>query len=222
MLSLSLRERNVKTSVVHLDGFWGLVRHFRPFVLFAAKLLGDRSNVASLMGVFQSPSRLSKTLVKLWCALDTFTMDVSFIFGVRLPLRLGYSVIVDLGWLSWLANYLRLSTMFPAPFKATSPWTDIMQRLLRSVRPSRVLFLDAKTSVLEARWRNRSNMVHVATAASFAEACDSLRTGILDLLRTNYNDVVRLNTSQRKITTQKLYEAVSNLFNNETEFKRPK
>jgi hypothetical protein len=216
MLFLILRGRNIKTRKVRLDGLWGLVGYSRLFVSFARTLFSGLDAATVLIGARQPRFRLSSWLVGLWCMLDTFAMYAEFIVKIRVPLRLGYFVIADLGgWLSWLANYSRMNSLFPA----TSPWIGLMQMLLRSAQPSRALFLDARTSVLEARWRDRGDIVHVATAASFADMCDSLRPWILKLMIANYREVVRLDTSQEKITVKRLYETVHDLLNRDAESK---
>jgi hypothetical protein len=149
--------------------------------------------------------------------LDTFTAYATFFLQVYLPSKLGYSLIVEFSWADWLGTYLYLCRLLRLPYNAILPWTDLVQRLLPLLHPTRALFVDAEASVLEARWKQRRG---VHTWANMAELRELQRSVSLSLVENLCDDVVRLDsTSIATLTSKHVREAVSDLL---TKSKRSK
>jgi len=182
-------------------------------ILALAKLLGRRqsgmNSSLSLQTLLEDRPSLFCLLFKLWLILDTFTVYARFLLEVYLPSKIGYSVIVEIGCADWIAFYLYLCRLLRLPSSATLPWTNLVQRLLRLVHPTRTLFVDAEASVLEARWRQRGG---VQTWTTIAELRELQYRVALSLVRSLYNGVVRLDsTSKATLTSKHVREAVSDL-----------
>jgi hypothetical protein len=208
----SLFERvGLRARQVNLAGFYDAAKPAWPLIFDIARLLTRRPSVSSTMilqSLLEDSPRLFRGLFKLWLLLDTFSVYARFLLEVSIPSRLGYYVIVELGWPNWLAFYIYLSKLLRLPFDALSPWTNLVQRLVLQINPTRIIFLDAETSVLEARWRQRTG---VQTFTTIAELLELQRTVTLSLVRT-FNDVVRLDSASRDtLTSRELRKAVSDL-----------
>jgi len=213
-------EAGLRVRPVNLAGFYDAAKPAWPLIFDIAKLLTRRpSNIGSTMtlqSLLEDSPRLFCGLFKLWLLLDTFSVYARFLLEVYIPSKLGYSVIVELGWPNWLAFYIYLRRLLRLPSDALSPWTDLVQRLILQINPVRIIFLDAETSVLEARWRQRAG---VQTFTTIAELRELQRTVTLSLVRA-FNDVVRLDsTSRETLTSRELRKAVSDLL---TKSKRSK
>jgi hypothetical protein len=199
---------------VNLDGFYHVVKPFVPLILALVKLLSGRQSMnssLSLQTLLEDRPSLFCLLFKLWLILDTFTVYAMFLLEVYLPSKLGYSVIVENGCADWFGTYLYFCRLLRLPYSATLPWTDLMQRLLRSVHPTRTLFVDAEDSVLEARWRQRlASVAYRQTWTTVAELRELQRSVSLSFVRNLCDDVVRLDSTST-LTSKQVREAVSDL-----------
>jgi thymidylate kinase len=206
-------EVGLRARPVNLAGFYDMAKPAWPLIFDVAKLLTRRpSNMSSTMtlqSLLEDSPRLFRGLLKLWLLLDTFSVYARFLLEVYIPSKLGYSVIVELGWPNWVAFYVYLYRLLRLPSDAMSRWTDLVQRLILQINPTRTIFLDAETSVLEARWRQRPGVQRWTTIAELREL---QRTIALSLVRVSYKDVVRLDsTSRETLTSRELQKAVSDL-----------
>jgi hypothetical protein len=163
----------------------------------------------TLQSLLEDSPRLFRGLFKLWLLLDTFSIYARFLLAVYIPSKLGYSVIVELGWPNWLAFYIYLRRLLRLPSDAMPPWTDLVQRLILQINPMGTIFLDTETSVLESRWRQRAGVQRWKT---IAELLELQRTITLSLARAFNKDVVRLDsTSNETLTSRELRKALSDL-----------
>jgi hypothetical protein len=172
----------------------------------------------TLQSLIEDSPRLFRGLLKLWLLLDTFSIYAGFLLELYVPSKLGFSVIVELGWPNWVAFYVYLYRLLRLPSDAMSRWTDLVQRLILQINPTRTIFLDAETSVLEARWRQRAGVQRWTTIAELHEL---QRTVVLSLVTVSYRDVVRLDsTSRETLTSRELQEAVSDLLAKSKRYKQ--
>jgi hypothetical protein len=220
-LSPLLKGISSQARSVNLFGFYYVARPILPLILTLAKPFSRRpssmNSSLTLQTLLENQPNLFCLLFKLWLILDTFTVYARFLLAVYLPSKLGYSVIVEFGWADWLAFYLYLCRLLRLPSSTTLPWTDIVQRLLSLVHPTRTLFVDAEDSVLETRSRQRGGVQEWTTIAELREL---QRRVSLSLVRNLCNDVVRLDsTSKATLTSVHVREAVSDLL---VKSKRPK
>lgn len=208
-MAFELRNKGKKVKTTNLAS-GHVLTYLWPLANILAKLLTRRrSEVSPNMVILEDNPYVFRRLFKLWITLDTLSVCAKFLFEIYLPSRLGYCVIVEQSTPTIIADYFYLCRLLRLPTKTTSRCTGLLQRLIHLAQPTRVVFLDAETRVLESRWRRRAGL-HMAETPEYVSM---QRTSGLSLLRTLHTcDLVYVDSTWREIlTTREVREALSDI-----------
>jgi thymidylate kinase len=210
ILASELRASGFKIRTTDLSS--GYLRTFlRPLAIILGKLLTRRSNVSPTSGLLEGDPRVYRRLLKLWLMLDTFDTYATFLFRICVPSKLGYSLIIEQFIPTEIAEYFHFCRILGLRSDEALPWTGLLQRLIHLIRPARVVFLDAETTVLQSRWRRRArNKLNIAETLEYMHM---QRTLGVSLARALHQELVCVDSTYGKdMTSIRMRGAISDLF----------
>lgn len=155
LLYLELKRKGLKVKTGFLK-----TGHLFAFILevFIAKILtGKRRNVSPIRALIEKKPHLFKRIFGLWLILDLVSITMKFLISIYIPLRLGYTLIVEEYIPAIISDYIYLSRLVEFPLKINSFAIRYMLKLMSLCNPTQVVFLDAKVNELSQRWKRRKS-----------------------------------------------------------------
>ncbi|RLF02808.1 MAG: hypothetical protein DRJ59_02550 [Thermoprotei archaeon] len=122
-------------------------------------MLARRRDVFPIRALIEERSRLFKRIFRLWLSLDLISITIKFLAGIYIPLKLGYTVLVEEYIPATITDYIYISEILEIPLKINSFIIRYLLRLMSLCYPIQVIFLDAGDHVLFHRWKARGSLI---------------------------------------------------------------
>jgi len=198
LLYSKLKQKGLKTRVSFLK-----TGHLFAFILeisLARIVASKRKDASPIRALVEERPILFKRIFRLWLILDLISITLKFLVGVYIPLKLGYTILIEEYIPAIISDYIYLSRIVNCPLKVNSFAINYLLRLMKLCNHTQMIFLDAENDELKSRWRLRG---------SFDEKEDYLhmqRTLLLHISRTlSSSELIYVNTSSKTLTeTQEL------------------
>lgn len=200
LLASELRKRGIRVKTTRLKTNHLLARLFTSFV---KRVLGGKSDdFSSVRWLFERRPVLFKKLFRFLFTVDVLCIAVIFFLAVYLPMKRGYTVIVEEYIPSTISSYVYLSKGLNVSLKSLSPMFNFLLGLVSLAKPSLVIFLDSTNKDLKMRWRERGSPV---------ERLDYLRmqrTTLLSLLEDfiSIKEMILIDTNNQ--TPRQTYDVI--------------
>lgn len=152
LLHLRLRQRRLRAKISFLK-----TGHLLAFILqvILAKMLTKRRYISPIRTLVEEKPYLFKKIFRLWIYLDLISVTITFLAKICLPLKLGYTVIVEEYIPAIISDYMYLSKLVKFPLKTNFFTIRYMLRLMSLCNPTQIIYLDAENDKLAFRWKVR-------------------------------------------------------------------
>jgi len=154
LLYLKLKQKGLKAKMSSLK-----IGHLFAFILgiFLVKIVASRrKDVFPIRALVEEKPHLFKRLFRLWLGLDLISITIKFLVGIYIPLKLGYTVLVEDYLPATISDYIYLSRILSFPMKVRSFAINYLLKLM-SLNPTQIIFLDAESDELTYRWKLRGS-----------------------------------------------------------------
>jgi len=186
LLASELKRRGVKVKLSFLKT-GHIIAYFLTIIL-AKMLVGKRGDVYPIRALIEEKPHIFRRVFKLWLGLDIISISLKFLFSIYLPLKLGYTILVEEYIPATISDHLYLSKVTGAILRPSSFAITFLQKLMY-LGPAQIIFLDAEDIELKHRWIQRK---------SFNERDDYIkfqRTMLLSISRRlSLNKLLYVNT----------------------------
>lgn len=132
--------------------------HLFAFILevFLARILmNNRKDVYPIRVLIDDEPLIFKRIFKLWILLDLISITVKFLISIYLPLKLGYTLLVEEYIPATISDYIYLSRILRFPLKMNSFIIKYLLKLVNLCSPVQTIFLDAENDELYLRYKLR-------------------------------------------------------------------
>ncbi|MBS7659961.1 hypothetical protein KEJ28_04675 [Candidatus Bathyarchaeota archaeon] len=191
ILASNLKRKGTKVKLSFLKT-GHIIAYFLTIIL-AKMLIGKRDDVSPIRALIEEKPHICRRVFKLWLGLDIISISLKFLFGIYLPLKLGYTILVEEYIPATISNHLYLSKVTGFTLRPSSFATTFLQKLMY-LGPAQIIFLDAEDIELKHRWIRRK---------SFIERDDYLKFQRTILLliskRLSLNKLLYINTSRQSV-----------------------
>lgn len=156
LLASKLRKKELKTRTTFLKS-----NHLfgRLLTLFLAHILAKgKKDVYPIRALIEDEPTIFKGLFKLWLILDLFSISIRFLSTIFIPAKMGYSVLVEEYAPATISDYIYLSKVIGLPRETSFFAIRYISTLMRAGGMMYVIFLDARSDVLELRWKSRGTL----------------------------------------------------------------
>ncbi len=155
LLYSKLKQRGLRAKTTFLK-----TGHLFAFILevFLAKMVaGKRKDVFPIRALVEEKPHLFKRIFKLWLSLDLVSVTIRFLVSIYIPLKLGYTVLVEEYIPATISDYIYLSKIIKFPLKINSFEIIYLLKLMSLCGPTHIVFLDAENDKLTLRWKLRGS-----------------------------------------------------------------
>jgi len=198
ILCSKLKQKRLKVKVSSLKT--GHLLAFILEILLARIVASKRKDVFPIRALLEERPTLFRRIFGLWLGLDLVSITLKFLVSIYLPLRLGYTILIEEYIPATISDYIYLSRIINFHLRVDSFAINYLLRLMNLCSPTQMIFLDARDDELKRRWKLRG---------SFDERGDYLkmqRTLLLQMSRElSPNGFIYINTDTKTLMeTQKL------------------
>ncbi|MGB9622289.1 MAG: hypothetical protein ACPL07_00450 [Candidatus Bathyarchaeia archaeon] len=155
LLYSKLKRRGLRAKITFLK-----TGHLFAFILevFLAKMVaGKRKDVFPIRALVEEKPHLFKRIFMLWLSLDLVSATIKFLASIYIPLKIGYTVIVEEYIPATISDYIYLSKIIKFPLKINSFEITYLLKLMSLCGPIYIVFLDAENDKLTLRWKLRGS-----------------------------------------------------------------
>jgi len=155
LLYSKLKQRGLRAKTTFLK-----TGHLFAFILevFLAKMVaGKRKDVFPIRALVEEKPHLFKRIFRLWLYLDLVSITIRFLVSIYIPLKLGYTVLVEEYIPATISDYIYLSKIIKFPLKINSFEIIYLLKLMSLCGPTHIVFLDAENDKLTLRWKLRGS-----------------------------------------------------------------
>jgi len=155
LLYLNLKKKGLKAKMGFLK-----TGHLFAYILevFLAKMLaGRRRYVFPIRALVEEKTHLFKRIFRLWLSLDLISITIKFLVSIYIPLKLGYTVLVEEYIPAIISDYIYLGKIIKFPLKKGSFVINYLLRLMSLCNPTQIIFFDAEKDELALRWKLRGS-----------------------------------------------------------------
>ena len=156
LLASDLKSRGfrVKITAIKTGHLFG-----RILVMALAKMIAPRrDDVFPIRALYETKPQVLSKLFGLWMAMELTGFSIKFMFDIYLPLKLGYTIIVEEYVPGAIADYIYLCNVLRLEPERLDQVSKIILRFLHLGGPTQVIFLDADTGVLNLRGQRRGTL----------------------------------------------------------------
>jgi len=155
LLYSKLKQKGMNVKMVFLK-----TGHLFTFLLevFLAKILVSRRRyVFPIRALIEEKPRFFKRVFRLWLSFDLISVTIKFLANIYIPLKLGYTVLVEEYIPATISDYIYLSKIVNSSLRMNSFVISYLLKLTSLCGPTQVVFLDAKDDELALRWKVRGS-----------------------------------------------------------------
>ncbi|MEM2228670.1 MAG: hypothetical protein ABIM44_06000 [candidate division WOR-3 bacterium] len=204
LLNSELKKNRLRVRMICLK-----TGHMFAFILevFLAKILmSNRKGVYPIRILIDEKPLVFKRIFKLWILLDLISITVKFLVSIYLPMKLGYTLLVEEYIPATISDYIYISRILRFHLKMNSLIIRYLLKLMNLCTPVQTVFLDAENNELYLRYKLRG---------SPNETEDYLRmqrTVLYHIAKTLSSNFLYINTSSR--TPSEVHRLIMNhIFN---------
>jgi len=154
LLYSKLKQRGLKVKMSFLKT--GHLFAFILEVILAKMVASKRKDVSPIRALVEEKPHFFKRIFKLWLGLDLISIAIKFLTNIYIPLKLGYTILVEEYIPATISDYIYLSKIIKFPLKVNFA-INYLLRLISLCGPIQVIFLDAKNNELKTRWKLRGS-----------------------------------------------------------------
>jgi thymidylate kinase len=119
--------------------------------------VSKRKDVFPIRALVEGKPNLFRRIFRLWLGLDLISITLKFLASVYIPLKLGYTILIEEYVPATISDYIYLSRIINYPLKANSFAINYLLRLMNLCDPTQMIFLDAEDDELKRRWKLRGS-----------------------------------------------------------------
>jgi len=156
LLASKLNKKGIKVKVTSLK-----IDHLFAFllILILARILDPKKKTAfPIRALIENRPLLFKRLFKLWFVLDILSVSLKFLMAIYLPMKTGYTILVEEYVPAVIADYIYISKAIGLPSGTISSGLNFTLKLMHLGGPMQVIFLDAQKDTLNLRWNCRRSL----------------------------------------------------------------
>ena len=153
LLYSKLKQRGLKVRMSFLKT--GHLFAFILEVILAKMIASKRKDVSPIRALVEEKPHFFKRIFKLWVGLDLISIAIKFLTNIYIPLKLGYTILVEEYIPATISDYIYLSKIIKFPLKVNSFAVNYLLKLMSFYNPAQIIFLDAENSKLTYRWKLR-------------------------------------------------------------------
>lgn len=131
-------------------------------VLLAHLFVTEKQDVSPIRTLLTERPEVFKRLFGIWIFLDLISITAKFIVKIYIPLKLGYTLLIEEYIPAILADYIHISKSINLEPGAISFPIGLISKLAYLAEPMTVIYLDADTKELSSRWKNRGSRKEVS------------------------------------------------------------
>ena len=135
--------------------------HLFAFILeiSLAKIVANkRKDMFPIRALVEERPTLFRRIFRLLLGLDLISITLKFLAGIYLPLKLGYTVLIEEYIPATISDYVYLSKIVNFPLRVNSFAINYLLKLMNLCGPTQIIFLDAKNDELRIRWKLRRSL----------------------------------------------------------------
>jgi hypothetical protein len=155
LLYSKLKQKGLKTKMSFLKT--GHLFAFILEILLSRIVANKRKDVFPIMALVEERPTLFRRIFRLWLGLDLISITLKFLAGIYLPLKLGYTILIEEYIPATISDYVYLSKIVNFPLRVNSFAINYLLRLMNLCGPIQIIFLDAKNDELRIRWKLRKS-----------------------------------------------------------------
>ena len=153
LLYSKLKQRGLKVKMSFLKT--GHLFAFILEVILAKMVASKRKDISPIRALVEERPHFFKRIFKLWLGLDLISIAIKFLTNIYIPLKLGYTILVEEYIPATISDYIYLSKIIKFPLKVNSFAVNYLLKLMSFYNPAQIIFLDAENSKLTYRWKLR-------------------------------------------------------------------
>ena len=156
LLASELRKKGLKirTTFLKSNHLFG-----RLLTLLLARILvKGKKDVYPIRALIENKPIIFKGLFKLWLILDLFSISIRFLSTISIPVKMGYTVLVEEYAPATISDYIYLGKAIGLPRETSFFAIRYISTLMHAGEMTHVIFLDARVDVLELRWKSRGTL----------------------------------------------------------------
>jgi len=156
LLYSKLKRKGLKTKMSFLK-----TGHLFAFILeiSLAKIVANkRKDMFPIRALVEERPTLFRRIFRLLLGLDLISITLKFLAGIYLPLKLGYTVLIEEYIPATISDYVYLSKIVNFPLRVNSFAINYLLKLMNLCGPTQIIFLDAKNDELRIRWKLRRSL----------------------------------------------------------------
>lgn len=175
LLASELKRRKVRVKVSFLKT--GHIFAYFMEVILARILANKRKDVYPIRALIEEKPHVFRRVFRLWLALDIVSIAIKFLLSTYIPLKLGYTILVEEYIPATISDYIYLSKIVGFTLRLRSFAITFPLKLMCIGGSTRAIFLDAENSGLKRRWKRRGSLDEVSNYL------DMQRTVLLSISR---------------------------------------
>ena len=153
ILYSKLKQRGLKVKMSFLKT--GHLFAFVLEVILAKMVASKRKNISPIRVLVEERPHFFKRIFKLWLSLDLISIAIKFLTNIYIPLKLGYTILVEEYIPATISDYIYLSKIIKFPLEVNSFAVNYLLRLMSFYNLTQIIFLDAENGKLTYRWKLR-------------------------------------------------------------------
>jgi hypothetical protein len=156
ILYSKLKRKGLKTKMSFLKT--GHLFAFILEILLSRIVANKRKDVFPIRALVEQRPTLFRRIFRLWLGLDLISITLKFLAGIYLPLKLGYTILIEEYIPATISDYVYLSRITNFPLRVNSFAINYLLKLMDLCGPTQIIFLDAKNDELRIRWKLRRSL----------------------------------------------------------------
>jgi hypothetical protein len=155
LLYSKLKRKGLKTKMSFLKT--GHLFAFILEILLVRIVASKRRDGFPIRALVEERPILFRRIFMLWFSLDLISIILKFLASIYLPLKLGYTILIEEYIPATISDYVYLSKIVNFPLRVNSFAINYLLKLMNLCGPTQIIFLDAKNDELRIRWNLRGS-----------------------------------------------------------------
>ncbi|MCR8501758.1 MAG: hypothetical protein QXY55_05685 [Candidatus Korarchaeota archaeon] len=191
LLYSELKKNGLRARIICLKT--GHMLAFILEVLLTKILMNNRKDVYPIRMLIDDEPLIFRRIFRLWTLLDLISITIKFLISIYLPLKLGYTLLVEEYIPATISDYLFLSRILRFPLKINSLTIRYLLKLMNLCPPTQTIFLDAENDELYLRYKIRGS------PNEMEDYLQMQRTILYCIAKTLSSNFLYINTGARTI-----------------------
>ena len=149
---LKKREFKIKKTFLKKGHFFAFIMEYMLAKIFVRRLNG----IPPMRVLLDNSSHLFKKCFNLWLIVDVYSNCIKFLFNIYLPIRTGYTLLVEEYIPATIASYIYYCDILGIPQSKIKYASSLMLKMMSKFE-TQAIFFDADSSILKRRWHLRGS-----------------------------------------------------------------